>query len=121
MAKQTAAAVVHGPERITQREALESGVRTADEMPDFTKAVKLKYWALPVGEFFGNRTNRLITAPGDYADGEISGRCDDISLFPGGVVVLTINQGWQPGKPEHEQVMRKRYVVCIGSCHGVTP
>lgn len=92
-----------------------------DEAPDFTKSVALKYWALPVGEFFGNRTHRMVTVDGTYADGEVSGKCSAINLLPGGAIVITVQQGWQPGKPDHEQELRTRYVVCIGSCHGVTP
>lgn len=104
-----------------QTSAAAAVVAIRDNAPDFSQAVDLLYWALPVGEFFGNKINRLITAGGTYEDGMISGRCDSIKLLPGGVVVFTVQQGWQPGKLEAEQEMRKRYVVCIGSCHGVTP
>lgn len=96
-------------------------VQLRDEAPDFTKAVDLAYWALPVGEYFGNRTSRMVTIGGTYEDGEISGKCESIKLMPGGVVVIAVMQGWQPGRLESEQNMRKRYVVCIGSCHGVAP
>ncbi len=103
MAKETSAAVV--------------AIR--DDAPDFSKAVDLEYWALPVGEFFGNRTHRMITAGGTYEDGQISGRCEAIKLLPGGTVIFVVQQGWQPGKLDSEQSMRKRYVVCVGACHGV--
>ena len=89
------------------------------EAPDFTKAIPLQYWALPVGEFFGNKTNRLVTAGGTYEDGMISGKCESILKLPDGSVVLKIMTGWQPGKLDKELNLIPRYVVCVGGCHGV--
>lgn len=103
------------------KESTAAVVQIRDQQPDFTKSVDLKYWALPVGEYFGNRTNRLVTVDGTYDDGIIAGKCSAIKLMPGGVVTIVVEQGWQPGKLDTEQKLRTRYVVCIGSCHGVTP
>lgn len=96
-------------------------VAIRDEAPDFTKAINLEYWALSQGDSFGILTNRVATVGGTYADGFVQGKVEAIQKLPDGSVVITVQQGWQPGKLEGEQNMRKRYVVCVGSCHGVMP
>jgi hypothetical protein len=87
--------------------------------PDFSKVVELTYWALGSSDHFGTMTQRLAIIGGMFEDGKISGPVKWIRKYPDGSVVIAVQQGWQAGKPANEQNMVTRYVVCVGSCHGV--
>jgi hypothetical protein len=87
--------------------------------PDFSKPVELKYWSLGGQNRFGTLVTPMVTVGGHYEDGIINGPVKWIRKYPDGSVVIAVSQGWQAGKIASEQKETTRYVVCVGSCHGV--
>ena len=84
--------------------------------PDPTKPIAMYYWALPIGQKFGNSANNLAMVGGSVHDGEgTSGEVTDITLYPGGVVIIEV----QPMNLQQVgERPPKQYVPVLGIGHG---
>ena len=89
--------------------------KSADKA-DPSKPVLMYYWSLPNGQTFGNGTQRIVMAGGEFRDGEMtSGKVTEITLYPNGMVRVEV----QPMQLSSKDALPpKRYVFVNGLGHG---